>query len=153
MSIGSWNYTFAGDLMWSMRELGIGTLNNYSRAVIVWNLLLDENGAPNRPGGCTTCYGAIEINSRDYTTLDRKSHYYLIAHLSKVIFPGATRIDMTGYKADGLYVTAVENRDGTYGVVLLNENDGFLKITLEDGNHSFPFTIPAKSIASCRWKK
>jgi glucosylceramidase len=153
MSIGSWNYSFDGDLIWSMRELGIGTLNNFSRAVIVWNFLLDEKGAPNRPGGCTTCYGAVEINSHDYVTLDRKSHYYLIAHLSKVISPGATRIGTSGYTTGGLYFTAVQNRNDTYGVVLLNENSTPMKITLDDGNHSFPFTIPGKSVASCKWKK
>jgi len=153
MSIGSWNYSFDGDLMWSMRELGIGTLNNYCKAVMVWNYMLDENGAPNRPGGCTTCYGLIEINSKDYSTLDRKSHYYLIAHLSKVIHPGATRIGTSGYKVDGLYVTAVENRNGTYGVVLQNDTDTAIKLTIEDANHSFPVTIAPKSLASCMWKK
>jgi len=153
MSIGSWNYSFDGDLMWSMRELGIGTLNNYCKAVMVWNYLLDDKGAPNRPGGCTICYGAVEISSADYATLDRKSHYYLIAHLSKVISPGATRIDVSGYKTDGFYLTAVENRDGTYGVVLQNDTDVAVKTTLDDGNHSFPVTIAPKSIASCRWKK
>jgi glucosylceramidase len=50
-------------------------------------------------------------------------------------------------------MTAVENKDGTYGVVMLNENDTSLKITVEDGSHSFPYTIPGKSIASFRWKK
>jgi glucosylceramidase len=153
MSIGSWNYTFDGDLIWSMRELGIGTLNNYSKSVIVWNFLLDENGAPYRPGGCSTCFGTIEISSKDYATLDRNSHYYLIAHLSKAISPGALRINVNGYKADGMFLTAVENTDGTYGVVMLNQNDNSLKIVLDDGNHSFPFTIPGKSIASYRWKK
>jgi glucosylceramidase len=153
MSIGTWNYSFDGDLIWSMRELGIGTLNSFCRAVIVWNFMLDEKGAPNRPGGCTTCYGAVEISSSDYATLSRKTHFYVIAHLSKVITPGATRIETNGYKTAGLYITAVENKDGTYGVVMLNENDTSLKITLEDGSHSFPYTIPAKSIASCRWKK
>ncbi len=153
MSIGSWNYSFEGDLIWSMRELGIGTLNLFNKAVIVWNLLLDENGAPNRPGGCTTCYGAIEISSSDYATLDRKSHYYVIGHLSKTISPGAVRIGYNGFSTDGLIMTAVENHDGTYGVVMLNENSNSIKMTLEDGNHSFPFTIPPKSIASCRWLK
>ena len=104
MSIGSWDYTFEDNLMWSMREVGIGTLNNYSKAVIVWNFLLDENGAPNRPGGCTTCFGAIEISSKDYTTLDRKTHYYLIAHLSKAFAPGATRIGTSGYAPEGLHI-------------------------------------------------
>jgi glucosylceramidase len=153
MSIGTWNYSFDGDLIWSMRELGIGTLNNYCKAVIVWNFLLDEKGAPNRPGGCNTCYGAVEISSSDYATLTRKTHFYVIAHLSKVISPGATRIETSGYKTAGLYITAVENEDGSYGVVMLNENDTSIKIILEDGNHSFPCTIPGKSIASCRWKK
>jgi glucosylceramidase len=153
MSIGTWNYTFDGDLMWSMRELGIGTLNNYCRAVMVWNYMLDENGAPNRPGGCTICYGAIEINSKDYAALDRKSHYYVIAHLSKVIHPGASRIGVSGFKADGLYVTAVENTNGTYGAVLQNDTDSAMKITIEDENHSFPVTLAPKSITSCTWKK
>jgi glucosylceramidase len=153
MSIGSWNYSFDGDLMWSMRELGIGTLNNYCKAVMVWNYMLDENGAPNRPGGCTTCYGAIEISSKDYSTLDRKSHYYLIAQLSKVILPGSTRIGISGYKADGLYVTAVENRNGTYGIVIQNDTETAMKISLEDENHSFPLTIAPKSVASCNWDK
>jgi glucosylceramidase len=153
MSIGTWNYSFDGDLMWSMKELGIGTLNNYCKAVIVWNFLLDEHGAPNRPGGCTTCFGAVEISSTDYATLNRKSHFYVIAHLAKAISPGATRIGMNGYQTSGLYVTAVENKDGTYGVVMSNENDISVKLTFEDGNHSFPYTIPGKSIASIRWKK
>jgi glucosylceramidase len=153
MSIGSWNYTFDGDLIWSMRELGIGCLNNFSKSVIVWNFMLDDKGAPNRPGGCNTCYGAIDISSSDYTTLDKKSHYYVISHLSKTISTGATRIGTTGYQTAGLYYTAVLNKDGTYGVVLLNENDTSVKVTLADSIHSFDYTIPSKGIVSCRWKK
>jgi glucosylceramidase len=153
MSIGTWNYSFDGDLMWSMRELGIGCLNNFSKSVIVWNFMLDEKGAPNRPGGCTTCYGAVDISSSDYATLDKKSHYYVISHLSKAISTGATRIGTTGYKTSGLYYTAVINKDGTYGIVLMNENDTSLKVTLADDIHSFGYTIPAKSVVSCRWKK
>jgi glucosylceramidase len=153
MSIGSWNYSFAGDLMWSMRELGIGTLNNFCKAVIVWNFMLDEKGAPNRPGGCTTCYGAVDINTKDYATLDRKSHYYLVGHLSKAISPGAVRIATTGYQTSGLHYTAVLNTDGTYGVVLLNDSDKSIKITLADEFHSFVYTIPAKSVVSSRWKQ
>ena len=153
MSIGSWNYSFEGDLMWSMRELGIGTLNNFSKSVIVWNFMLDEKGAPNRPGGCTTCYGAVDVNTKDYATLDRKSHFYVIGHLSKVISPGATRIGTSGFQVSGLYYTAVKNTDGTYGVVLQNDTDKSIKITLADDNHSFIYTVPSKSIASCKWKK
>ncbi|MFZ4454952.1 MAG: glycoside hydrolase family 30 protein [Bacteroidales bacterium] len=153
MSIGSWGYSFDGDLMWSMREIGIGSLNNFCKSVIVWNFMLDEKGAPNRPGGCTTCYGAVDVNTKDYATLDRKSHFYLIGHLAKAISPGAKRIGTTGFQASGLYFTAVENTDGTYGIVLLNDSQASIKLTLADNIHSFIYILPAKSVASCRWKK
>jgi len=153
MSIGTWNYSFDGDLMWSMRELGIGTLNNFSKSVIVWNFMLDEKGAPNRPGGCNTCYGAVDVNTKDYSTLDRKSHFYVIGHLAKAISPGAIRIGTSGFQTSGLYYTAVINIDGTYGVVLQNDSDKSIKLTIADESHSFVYTLPSKSIASCRWKK
>ncbi len=153
MSIGSWNYSFDGDLMWSMREIGIGTLNNYGKVVIVWNFMLDENGAPNRPGGCTTCYGAVDISTKDYATLDRKSHFYMIGHLSKAISPNAIRIGTKGFTTSGLYLTAVENTDGTYGLVLQNDTQAAIKVTIDDNTHSFTYNIPAKSLVSARWKK
>jgi len=115
--------------------------------------MLDEKGAPNRPGGCTTCYGAVDISSADYKTLDRKSHYYVIGHLAKAISPGAVRIGTSGFQTSGLYYTAVENTDGTYGVVLQNDTNASIKVVLADASHWFTYTIPAKSIVSSRWKK
>lgn len=152
MSIGSWNYSFDGDLMWSMREIGIGSLNNFSKNVIVWNFMLDENGAPNRPGGCNTCYGAIEIKSSDYKTLDKKSHYYLISHLSKVIHPGAVRIDVIpDKKVEGVYFTAAENLDGSEVIVLQNDTETQKIITVKQGKQLFQCVLPEKSIVSCKW--
>ena len=153
MSIGSWNYSFDGDLMWSMREIGIGCLNNYCKAVIVWNFMLDDKGAPNRPGGCNTCYGAVDISSADYKTLDRKSHFYVIGHLAKAISPGAVRIGTSGFQTSGLYYTMVLNTDGTYGALLQNDTNSSIKVVLDDAKHWFSYVIPAKSIVSCRWKK
>ncbi len=153
MSIGTWNYSFDGDLMWTMKDIGIGALNRHCKAVIVWNYMLDNNRGPNRPGGCTTCYGAVDINSSDYKTLDRKSHYYFIGHLSKVLLPGSIRIGTSGYMPSGVYATAALNPDGTYGIVLQNENATSYQMTIEDGNHHFDITLPGKSLTSCTWKK
>jgi len=152
MSIGEWNYSFAGDLMWNMAEVCIGTINNWTKAVIVWNFMLDKNRGPNRPGGCTTCYGAIDINM-DYKTMTKNSHYYTISHLAKVIKPGAKRIGTTGYKATGLYYAAFLNTDGSYAVVLQNDTNSTMSITLSDGKHSFAYSVPAKAIASYKWNK
>lgn len=152
MSIGEWGYSFANDLMWNFAEVCIGTINNWSKAVIVWNFMLDKNHGPNRPGGCTNCYGAIDINS-DYKTMTKNSHYYTISHLSKVIKPGAKRIGTTGYVASGLYYIAFLNTDGTYAVVLQNETNNNMSITIADGKHSFAYVVPAKAIASYKWNK
>jgi len=53
-SIGTWNdgRNLERRLTEDMQELGIKTLNNHCKAVMVWNLMLDEHGAPNREGGC-----------------------------------------------------------------------------------------------------
>ena len=153
MSIGTWNYTFDGDLMWTMKEIGIGALNRFSKAVIVWNFMLDDKRGPNRPGGCTTCFGAVDINSSDYKTLDRKSHYYFIGHMSTVLHSGSTRIGTSGYMPAGVIATAVVNPNGTYGIVLQNDNSTSVQMTIDDGNHHFDVTLPAKSLTSCNWKK
>lgn len=152
-SIGTWNYAFDKCLLNDFESIFLGTLSRWGKGVTLWNWMLDEKGAPNRPGGCTTCYGAIEISSSDYETLDRKSHYYDIAHCSKVIRPAAVRIGTSGYTADGLTYQAFENPDGTYAFVVLNQNAAAQSLTVTDGSHTFKYEVPAKAIASFRWKK
>lgn len=153
MSIGTWNYSWDGDLMWTMREIGIGCLNRYCKAVIVWNFMLDDQKGPYRPGGCSTCYGAVDIDSKDYATLDRKTHFYFIGHMSKVLHAGSTRIGTSGSLPSGVYATAAENTDGTYGLVLQNDTDEGVKLTVDDGTHSFDCTLPQRSLTSCIWNK
>jgi glucosylceramidase len=62
-SIGTWNdgQNLTTRLMDDMTEVALGTVNNWCKAVIVWNLMLDSNRGPNRHGGCQTCYGAVDI--------------------------------------------------------------------------------------------
>lgn len=153
MSIGMWDggYTFEGDLIWNMREVCIGTINNYNKAVIMWNFMLDDKFGPFRPGGCDICLGAITISADDYKTMEFNSHYYTMAHLSKVIQPGAYRIESTGSTVKGIYYSAFENPDKTYSVVLLNDTDVAQNIAVELGNKAFEYTIPAKSVISCIW--
>lgn len=154
ISIGLWGggYKFEEDLMWNVREVGIGTLNNWSKAVIVWNFMLDDKHGPYRPGGCDICLGAVDINSSDYTTLTRNSHFYDMAHLSKVIKPGAHRIETSNLNIGGLHYTAVQNKDNSYGLVALNDQPQEQSVTVEVGGKSFTYKIPPKSVASFLWK-
>ncbi|MEG0645777.1 MAG: glycoside hydrolase family 30 beta sandwich domain-containing protein [Bacteroides sp.] len=154
-SIGTWNdgRNLSVRLIDDMREVALGTVNNWCKAVMVWNLVLDSERGPNRDGGCQTCYGAVDVNKTDYKTLTRNSHYYIIGHLSAVVKPGAVRIGTQGYTADGITYSAFENTDGTYAFVLLNETTEIKKITLSDGAHHFTYDVPARSVVSYRWKK
>ena len=154
ISIGLWGngYSFGDDLMWNLQEVGIGTLNNWSKATIVWNFMLDEKHGPYRPGGCDICLGSIDINSSDYTSYTKNSHYYDIAHLSKVIKSGGYRIESSNLNINGLYYVASKNPDKTYGFVALNTQSKKQSITIDDGVHTFNYKIPPKAVASFSWK-
>lgn len=154
-SIGTWNdgRNLEVRLIDDMREVALGTVNNWCKGVIVWNLMLDSERGPNREGGCQTCYGAVDIDRSNYSSITRNSHYYIIGHLSSVVKPGAVRIGTSGFPDAGFYFSAFENTDGTYAVVLLNSNAGNKTITLDDGTHHFSYEVPAKSVISYLWKK
>lgn len=154
-SIGTWNdgRNLEVRLMDDMRDVALGTVNNWCKGVIVWNLMLDSDRGPNREGGCQTCYGAVDINRSNYSTITRNSHYYIIGHLSSVVKPGAVRIGTSGFNESGYYFSAFENTDGTYAVVLLNNSTSDKFITLDDGTNHFGYEVPAKSVISYRWKK
>lgn len=154
-SIGTWNdgKNLERRLIEDMREVALGTVNNWCKGVIVWNLMLDTNRGPNREGGCRTCYGAVDIDNTDFTTITRNSHYYIIGHMSAVVKPDATRIGTSGYEAEGLYYSAFENVDDTFSFVLLNSNETDADITIDDGSKNFTYTVPAKSVVSYMWNK
>ncbi len=152
-SIGEWNEgrNLEKRLTDDMREVGLGTVNNWSKAVIVWNLMLDTEKGPNRDGGCQTCYGAVDINSKNFKTISRNSHYYVTSHLSAVVKPGAVRIGTEGYTATGLEYAAFKNPDNSYAMVLMNDANENRKITLSDGTKHFSYDVPSKSVVSFKW--
>ena len=151
ISIGEWSYSFSSDLMWNMREVGIGTINKGTKGVLVWNLLLDDKHGPYVSGGCDNCYGAIDISSKDYATMTYNSHYYTMGHLSKVAKHNSYRIGDNGYSENGLYYSSFLNPDGTLAMVLQNDTDDEKSITISDGINSFNVNLPKRSIVSLKW--
>ena len=153
-SIGEWNYNFSSCLINDMRDIFFGLLKRGGKGVTLWNLMLDENKGPytDDEGSCKTCYGAVTIASSDYSTLDYYTHYYNIAHCSKVINQGAVRIGTTGYTTSGLDYLVFRNPDNSYGVVILNENPDARQLVFISSAHSVKCDVPAKSIVSLKWK-
>lgn len=136
-----------------MNQIGLGTVNNWCRGAIVWNLMLDSERSPYRPGGCSTCYGAVDIDSKDYKTITRNSHYYVMAHLASVVDPGAYRIGTTGYTASGLTYSAFQNPDGSLAFVASNSGSEARSITVATQDGHFTQSIPSNSVVSFKWKK
>lgn len=82
--------TFAGDLKWHVKNVVIGSMRNWSKTALEWNLANNTVFGPHTSGGCNQCKGAITINgSSDYT---RNVGYYIIAHASKFVPDGSVRI-------------------------------------------------------------
>ena len=150
---GEWNdgLNLQARLVDDMEQIVLGTVNRWCRGSIVWNLMLDANQGPNRPGGCTTGFGAVDIAS-DYKTITKNSYYYIMAQMASGVKPGARRIGTTGFTKAGLTYSAFLNPDGSYALVLSNRNSEEVKFTVDDGSHHFPVAVPANGIVTLKWK-
>ena len=154
-SIGTWNYNFASCLINDFRDIFLGTLGRYGKGVTLWNLMLDNERKPYRPGGCSTCYGAVTINNSTYaySSIERNTHYYNVAHASKVVKPGAVRIGTKGVSKTGITYQAYLNTDGSYGILILNESSSEQQLVFATDKRSVTVHIPAKSIESVIWNE
>lgn len=155
-SIGVWNdgRNLSKRLTEDMRYIALGSVNQYCKAVLVWNLMLDKKMGPNLDGGCQTCYGAVDIDESNYKSISYNSHYYIICHLSAAVKPGAVRIGTSRMPLNSNIIQAsFLNPDNTYATVILNNGDVAMDITLYDGTNYFTCPVPAKSVVSCRWNK
>ena len=81
---------FAGDLKWHSKNVVIGSMRNWSRVALEWNLANDASFGPHTAGGCTECKGAITVSDR--TNYTKNVSYYIIAHASKFVPAGSVRI-------------------------------------------------------------
>lgn len=110
--------TFAGDLRWHLKNVIIGSMRNWSKTALEWNLANNSTFGPHTPGGCDTCKGALTIHSSE--NVERNVAYYIIAHASKFVPTGAIRI--ASAVVGNLHNVAFKTPTGKK--VLLVVNDG-----------------------------
>ena len=111
------NGDFGSNLKWHLKNVIIGSIRNWSRNALEWNLANDAAFKPHTIGGCTTCKGALTIENNQIT---RNVGYYIIAHASKFVPPGSVRIN-SNIPGD-LQNVAFKTPRGK--MVLIVENDG-----------------------------
>lgn len=133
--------SFSGDLKWHLKNVVIGSMRNWSKVALEWNLANNGTFEPHTAGGCTTCKGAITVNSGDSFT--RNVGYYIIAHASKFVPAGSVRItsnisgnlNTVAFKIPGdKKVLIVENDGTTTELFNIKFNGKWITTSLEGGS-------------------
>ncbi len=153
-SSGSWNW---GDFIWHIENITVGSLNNWSKTAMEWNLASDPNTSIHTPGGCTNCLGAVTINNN---TITRNSTYYSIAHASRFLGDNAQRLLPKPTNVSGLTYVAFVNDQAPYARVMILVNssssrrDLNLKYTNYDGVVKYaPISIEGKNVQTYVWQQ
>jgi glucosylceramidase len=139
--------TFSGDLLWHLKNVVIGSLRNWSKVVLEWNLANDPAFRPHTPGGCTQCKGAVTIDGSVYK---KNVSYYIMAHASSFVPPGSVRISSNEI-------------NNIHSVCLLTPSQRKILIAVNDSKQEELFnisfygkkalvSIPGESVATYVWR-
>ena len=146
---------FAGDLRWHLKNVLIGSLRNWGRAVLEWNLASapyydpvrgETRQGPHTPGGCAQCLGALSIAGGG---VGRNVAYYVIAHAAKFVRPGATRIFSS--LPDALPNAAFKTPGGGLALIVLNDSEDWQRFNIRVGGLAAPAALPAGAAATYVW--
>jgi glucosylceramidase len=137
---------FANDLKWHTENIIMGSTRNWSRNALEWNLAADPNYDPHTPGGCSTCLGAITINGNSFS---RNVSYYIIAHASKFVQPGAVRIASSQTLA--LRTVAFKNPNGQKVLLVLNTTDYVENFTIKFHNKMANVSLAGGAVITYIW--
>ncbi len=136
--------TFDGDLIWHIKNVIIGSMRNWSKTALEWNLASDPNYLMHTPGGCSQCKGAITISG----AASRNVSYYIIAQIAKFVPPGSVRISST--EATNLSNVAFLRPDGRKVLMVLNEGNAVNFNILFKGS-AVVASMPANAAATFIW--
>ena len=136
---------FDGDLKWHVKNVIIGSMRNWSRIALEWNLANDPNFEPHTPGGCNTCKGALTIGD----SIIRNVAYYIVAHASAFVPPGSVRIG-SNTSADLQHV-AFLTPNGSKVLIAQNETDAPLTFNIRFNNKSASATLNAGEVKTFVW--
>ena len=138
---------FGGDLVWHIKNVIIGSMRNWSKNALEWNLANDQSFEPHTPGGCNTCLGGLTITSSGGVT--RNVGYYIIAHASKFVPAGSVRIASDNTPA--LQTAAFLRPDGKKVLIVLNDAATATSFNLKFKTKWVSPSIPASAVVTYVW--
>ncbi len=135
-----------GDLDWHIQNVIIGSVNNWCKVALEWNLASDPALSIHTPGGCTQCLGAVTISTN---TVSRNPAYYIIAHAAKFVRPGSIRISSN--TAASLPNAAFKTPDGKTVLLVENTSSGIINFAIGVGSKKALATLNPGAVATYVW--
>ncbi|KPH15317.1 glucosylceramidase [Chryseobacterium sp. ERMR1:04] len=132
---------FSGDLDWHMKNVIIGSMRNWSKNALEWNVANNTSFGPHTPGGCTQCKGAITVTNN--AAYDKNVAYYIIAHASKFVPANSQRIAST--QATNLSTVAFKTPAGKAVLIVQNSSSTNQTFTIKYNQQTAPVTISGSS--------
>ena len=152
-----WDFNFLSNcVVPDFSTMFLGVLSRGGRGSVLWNLMLDDKRGPysRHDGSCKTCYGGVTINSADYKTIVKNSHWFDCAHASVALKPGARRMECKTFALpSGMEVQMYLNPDNTVGVLICNNSAKEQDFVFATTKHTVKYKVPARSIASILWQE
>lgn len=139
------NTSFDGDFKWHIKNVVIGSMLNWSKSALEWNLANNPSYGPHTPGGCTECKGAVTINGSSVT---RNVGYYIIAQASKFIPAGSIRILSNGVLSPNV---AFKTPEGKKVLMVLNDGSTEMQFNIRYKGKWVPTTLPAGAAGTYIW--
>lgn len=120
----------------------IGCLNNHVDGWVDWNMVLDTQGGPN--WFKNWCVAPVIVDPEKdavyFTPL-----YYVMAHFSKFMRPGAVKIGCT-INSNEVVATAVQNPDNSIALVVFNPSEQAHSLEINLNNIKNTISINAKAL-------
>ena len=138
---------FDGDLKWQVKNVIIGSMRNWSKNALQWNLANDGTFGPHTQGGCTTCKGAITINSTE--SLTRNVGYYIAAHASKFVPAGSVRIGSA--IVGNLQNVAFKTPEGKKVLLVLNDGSAAELFNIKYNGKWITTSLEAGAVGTYIW--
>ncbi len=115
----------------------------------LWGIVLDTDHNPHA-GGCGTCRGLVTLDTKK-PSVSYTGDYYALAHASKFVHPGATRIDSTSFGNEDLESVAFQNLDGSIALLVLNNRSDAATFDVSWRANSFHASLPPGALATYTW--
>ena len=152
-----------GALRWHTKNIVIGTLRNWSRTALEWNLASDPEYALHTRRGAVGALGGVTIgatikrvtargNPGGFTvgaTIKRNPGYYLMAHSARFIRPGSVRVHSS--EVDRLPNVTCLTPDSRMVMVVMNDADGARRFRVQHRGAYATLELGTGDVATLRW--